>query len=645
MNKKLKLSLVASCLIATNLLSNDNLDNLSITSSIINTDEIKSTFSSEIYTKKDIEDTNAKDIYEFLGSQTTVNVSPNFGNTFAQKIDLRGYGLGDGYQNLVVTVNGRRLNNIDLQPQLLSSIPLESIEKIEIIRGSGSVKHGDGANSGVINIITNGKNENYLKTYFGTTGQKHATLSVGHLHEKFILNALVDYTYEDGARITSASNTDVKRNNNQSANLIYFPSDKIELRVGKTYTDMDIKYGGSINLADYKDNTSKASSLSNQLLKSNVTSAGFTSTYSLGQTIDINFNRENKTSQFVGSAKTIYDYKSYSFVSETKKDDYILALGVDIFDGVAKKASNDTTKRNSAFFVSSEYNITDDLKTTIGARSENVKYNHTSSTNASYDKVVKLNAFDLGFNYTFNQSNSMFINYNKSYQAPDIDRFFSSSWSNASGTWVQSISGFNGFIEPAKVHNYSIGYNNIQKQNKLKVSLFRANLKDEIYLYDPDSTRTNTNIDRSHKYGLELFDNYKINKNFATSINYSYIVAKIDEENENNGAYNNKYLPGLSKHNVTVNLMYKTEKTNMTLSHTYRSSTFAANDFENNFSQKQEAYNSTDLSISYKADKNLELFSKVQNLLDEKNAIWIKDDAIYPLNFERSFYAGMKVKF
>ena len=135
-----------------------------------------------------------------------------------------------------------------------------------------------------------------------------------------------------------------------------------------------------------------------------------------------------------------------------------------------------------------------------------------------------------------------------------------------------------------------------------------------------------------------------INDNLYTSFNYSYIVAKIDEEDEGDGAYNGKDLPGVSRHNITVNLGYKINNINTVLSHTYRSSTFAANDFENNFTQKQDAYHSTDLGTSY-TYKNLELFAKIQNLFDRSNGLWISDDVIYPINFERTYYAGMKVKF
>jgi len=145
-----------------------------VVSKKIKTKESDATFASEIYTKAMIEKSKAKDIYEFLNTQTSVSTIPNIGNVFTQKIDMRGYGIGDGYQNVVITLDGRRLNSIDLVPQLLSSIPLESIDRIEILKGSGSVEYGDGANAGAINIITKGYEGANLKSYVGSNGLKFA---------------------------------------------------------------------------------------------------------------------------------------------------------------------------------------------------------------------------------------------------------------------------------------------------------------------------------------------------------------------------------------------------------------------------------------------------------------------------------------
>lgn len=642
MNKTQTSSLVAGLLLATNLYSNENLSEITVTSGFIETTETNASYATEIYTKDEIKSSKSKDVYEFLSSQTSVNVSPNFGNTFSQKIDLRGYGIGDGYQNVVVSVNGRRLNNIDLGSQLLSAIPIESIEKIEILKGTGSVQYGDGANAGAINIITSGKYENYIKASVGSNGTKNGTLSLGYVGDKFILNGFIDYTKTNGTRVLSDGKKDKNYNRNKDINIIYFPTDNLELRAGKKYSKMSILYGGKLSKADYEKNPNKASSFTDQYLQTYATNFGATYNINNKYSVDANYFIEDKISRY--SSQTNYDYKSYNGKFNIKEDNYDVVVGFDGFNGKALKSSGTTSKENKALFLSSNYYLNDKVKLSSGIRREFVAYNHSASGGDRFDKDLALNAYDLGINYKLSDTSSIFANYNRSYQAPDIDRFFNSTWVNIGGTWVQTVSSFNGFIEPSKARNFTVGYNNIQKNNKLKISLFRTNLTNEIYYYSVGGTRRNTNIDKSHKYGLEIFDKYLINDNLFTSINYSYIIAKIDEENEGSGAYNGKDLPGVSKHNVTVNLGYNYNKYKTVLSHTYRSSTYAANDFGNSFSQKQEAYKSTDLTMTYNY-KNVEVFGKVQNLFDESNGLWINDDSIYPVNFERTYNFGTKIKF
>lgn len=638
MQKKLSISLVASFLLATtNLFSAQSLETITVNSSAIKTDEKKATFATEIYTKEDIQNSKSKDVYDFLSSQTSINVSPSYGNTFSQKIDLRGYGIGDGYQNIVVLVNGRRLNNIDMSSQLLSSIPLESIEKIEILKGTGSVAFGDGANAGVINIITNGKNDNYVKAYVGNNGTKNGTLSFGHNFEKVIINGYIDYSSTDGNIIDINNEKNENYNKNKNINVTYFPIDNLELNLSRSYSNMDIKYGKSITLEQYKENPNYTSLINNeQYFSSYVTSGGLKYDINSNLSFEVQYNEEDKISDYedlewLYENRLKYDYKSFTSKINYQNDKSKIVVGVYGFDGDRIAETNTTNKTNKATFLLTEYNLSDDLKVSSGIRRENIEYKYDSLTESTKYSSY-LNAYDLGINYQLDNISSIFANYNKSYQTPDIDRFFE-----------YGTGQFTGIIDPAKVNNYTVGYNHIQKNNKLKISLFRANLKNEIYLYSVSGYK-NTNIDESHKYGLEIFDKYLINDNLYTSANYSYIIAKIDEENEGNGAYNGKDLPGVSKHNITVNLGYNINNINTVLSHTYRSSAYAANDFGNNFNQKQEAYHSTDLGTSY-TYQNLELFAKIQNIFDEKNGLWIRDNAIYPVNFERTYYAGMKVKF
>lgn len=69
------------------------------------------------------------------------------------QLDLRGFGV-TGDQNTLVLLDGLRINEADLESAQLSAVPLESIERIEIVRGGGAVLYGGGATAGTINIIT-----------------------------------------------------------------------------------------------------------------------------------------------------------------------------------------------------------------------------------------------------------------------------------------------------------------------------------------------------------------------------------------------------------------------------------------------------------------------------------------------------------
>lgn len=68
-------------------------------------------------------------------------------------LDLRGFG-STADVNQVVVVDGVRVSEPDLGGTRLAGIPIESVERIEVLRGSGAVLYGEGATGGVIVITT-----------------------------------------------------------------------------------------------------------------------------------------------------------------------------------------------------------------------------------------------------------------------------------------------------------------------------------------------------------------------------------------------------------------------------------------------------------------------------------------------------------
>ena len=91
-------------------------------------------------------------------------------------VDLRGFGAA-ATSNALVLVNGRRLNDLDIAGVDFSTIPRDSIERIEVTRGnSGAVLYGDNAIGGVINIVT--------KTGAGVPSSARAELGVGSFNQR-----------------------------------------------------------------------------------------------------------------------------------------------------------------------------------------------------------------------------------------------------------------------------------------------------------------------------------------------------------------------------------------------------------------------------------------------------------------------------
>ena len=112
--------------------------------------------SSTVITAADIAHSPSNALAEIIGQVPGVQLNSFYGgvNGVGTAVDLRGFGAF-AKSNSLVLLNGRRLNDIDMAAVDLSTIPLDSIERIEITRGnSGAALYGDYAVGGVINIVT-----------------------------------------------------------------------------------------------------------------------------------------------------------------------------------------------------------------------------------------------------------------------------------------------------------------------------------------------------------------------------------------------------------------------------------------------------------------------------------------------------------
>ncbi|MDP3087901.1 MAG: TonB-dependent receptor [Methylotenera sp.] len=618
--------------------------------------DTETTYASEIHTAKQIEESGAATLYDFLAQQTSLNVLSSFGNKLTPSINLRGFGNENGYQNVVITVDGQRLNNNDQSSQLLGAIPLGNIERIEIAKGSGSVIYGDGATAGAIQIYTKKKTGVTVSASLGNYGQNNSYINAGISEQHIDLSASLAHDSFDGfSKKDATGQSDQSTSNTQNVKLTIKPIDGLKFIAEGTSSRNDVRYVSPLTRQEFK-NDPRSAGLNSSGGVNTYTHQGLnTDQWKLGTEYQINdaFNlsathfREDKTSEFPTFAAD-YDYEGNEIALSFNADSVSAIAGFQNFDGDRETSSDVTSKDNRAFFVNAEYRpswISKAITLSAGARHENVDYTYKPTFGNKLNQDESLNAWDIGANYRFTSELSAFVNYNKSFQAPDIDRFFGF---DASFNTV-----FNGLIDPAKVKTLNVGINHVVANNRLKVTAFRADIDDEIYL-DPTLGffGTNSNLDKTNKYGVEVQDYFKLNDQLNASFIYNYTRSIIDRENALGGlVIKNKDLPGAPKHAVIANLNYKfLSQASLNLNHTWRSKSYVFNDFLNNAPQKQDNYESTNIALNYQYE-NLNFFTSVNNIFEHKNSIQTSDDitspggSTYAVDFVRTWRIGMKADF
>lgn len=104
-----------------------------------------------VLNKKDIESLGAVTVEDVLSTVSGVDFISLGAPAEDTDVRIR----GSDQDEVVVMLDGVRLNDlIQSRPLILNSIPLEMIERVEVVKGSASIIHGSDAGGGVINLIT-----------------------------------------------------------------------------------------------------------------------------------------------------------------------------------------------------------------------------------------------------------------------------------------------------------------------------------------------------------------------------------------------------------------------------------------------------------------------------------------------------------
>ncbi len=159
-----------------------------------------------VVTKEDIRRYGARHLRDVIDRMPNMQV---FGNQFSShnRTSMRAVTQTIADTNILLLLNGRPIRDSapgGINFDIYRNFPLEAIERLEVIRGPGSVLYGTNAFSGVINIVTRAPScprEVELHTTVGSFGRVHGNVTAGVEGPQLKFFASVNMLNNDGFRV------------------------------------------------------------------------------------------------------------------------------------------------------------------------------------------------------------------------------------------------------------------------------------------------------------------------------------------------------------------------------------------------------------------------------------------------------------
>ena len=592
--------------------------------------------SNTVITASDIAHSPARTLPEVIAQTPGVQLSTLYGGFGGSKtmVDLRGFGAF-ATANTLVMINGRRLNDIDMQQVDLSNIPLDSIDRIEITRGnSGAVLYGDNAVGGTINIVTkNGvggppasaRIEAGVGSFNTRIGSVSTTSNSGPWSTSFYGNAIKSDGYRQNNKNEQENGTGTLNYTTPGLTAFFnVTGDNQRLGLpGGRIVDPSI---GVNELVTDRRGTSTPFDYANQQGAS--ATAGFTKTLVNGVDLIVDGGVRDKKQQsgfFYGAAptpdqgSTYYDahLTTWSITPRLNVKSLLFGMpsslltGIDYYDATYRQAAGaypglapqhiyNLQQQTVAGYFQHTLGVTPATDISYGARVQDVSL----SARDSYDplapytwpnaQVPPLNsdetqyALHLGAEHRFNDAISVFGRAARAFRTPDVDERVASSPYYLPPDFA---------LKTQTSYDVEGGFRIKAGQFQMQTSIYNMVLTNEIHFNPVDYY--NYNLDATRRYGSETSVSYRVNDTLLLRGGTAYTRAIFRE-----GPFAGNDVPLVSRYTGNLGLTWNVWQDYLVLDGTARfwSSRRMDNDQAN--TQKVIPANGTiDLKLSGKYDR------------------------------------------
>lgn len=578
--------------------------------------------STTILSTQDLKNTGAQNLQVALGRVPGLiykTFAPGGGamGTMANEIAIRGVSNGT-----LVMLNGTPMN---LRGKyFLDAIPVESVERVEIVKGGGSVLYGSEAMGGVINIITKKDFSNSVSVGYGNYGQQKysATVGAGDLNIGYTLEKWGDVDTISRSHNKGDKHTDMTGSEKRNLFLNYKLNDNLNFLYN--YYETNVRYDTWFDDA-YKD-VPKGGAL--QQNREYVTKQNL---------VQLNYNDGSiKGNLYYNQNKLMAD--GFTNYTTSGKDS-------------GKVYDTDEKNRTYGADLQKEWKLNSKAQLILGGSYQNEFYDnygtqltdrHIYAVYGQYDhKFDEKNEFIFGARETWTTAGYMDQNYdnfsmsgqylyklteNDSIYASVQQSFIMPTFSQMYGASEQAIS--NPDLKPQKGTNYEIGYKKVTDTHSWKAAIYHIDITDNITAtWETDKSEYQYTNEDFKNTGVELSCDITGSNGFSYNWGVNYMDPKV--KGTKKPYWDRKY----GRWQLNGGITYTKDKWTSSLQGIYLAKRVETPSSSHSF--KEKPYFLTSLTTTYNADKQNSFTLTIDNILDREDNLSHSGSEYYstPFNF------------
>lgn len=636
------------CMASGSIYANENddgdvvLEKIVVTPTRMEQSNYEATSNVTVIGNEEIKSYGAKNIPAMLGEKTGIDVYNNSSDK-TNKVDIRGF-ADTAVNNVLVLIDGRKVNSIDISGPDWLQIPIESIERIEVMRGAGSVLYGDNAVGGVINIITKkgtGKFSGRAGTMLGSYGARQDDIEIQGEEKQISYYLYTKYYETEGYRANSSLLT-----KDANARIDFNATDLVSLGFSAGWHKDDYGMPGGLDdqteLDKYgRRGSSKASdfaSTKDRFVKLSMDTEPQFHDAGLGKfTIDYSYRNRDAYSWFDNGGwptgtKYMIDGRGVTLrhvynkgISDRRVD---MVTGVDYYGTkhTIRGSENNTDdltiyKDELGFYNYTEYETWKNVFLDGGIRHQRAKYRFDQKrSSVVYEiRTPGETVFSGGAKYEYAKGSNLYFDVQETFRFLATDEWYSTA---LPPTYT---GGLNTNLKQQTGIQYELGVkHNFNDALILSATPYWMDIDNEIYLNPAVSPGNNENYPKTRRKGIELDLKADLLKLRARSFlnrleffaNYTYMEPKF-----RGGAYSGKDIPMVPRQQFNSGLNAGFKDYNVSLAGKFTGDRYAINDTNNELS-KVKSYIVLDSKLSYKKDF-MEIYTGINNIFNERYSEYV----------------------